>query len=103
MIITWGSCTAAVREAVRRWHEDGGRARMLSIRLLSPVQPKKFAQALRGVSRALVVEQSHSAQFYRYLRAFYELPGHCDVLHRPGPLPFRPGEIVEQLAGWNRA
>lgn len=103
MIITWGSCTAAVREALRRWHEDGGRARMLSIRLLSPVQPKKFAQALRGVSRALVVEQSHSAQFYRYLRAFYELPGHCDVLHRPGPLPFRPGEIVEQLARWNRA
>lgn len=102
MIITWGSCTAAVREAVRRWHQDGGRVRMLSIRLLSPVQPRKFAQALSGVSRALVVEQSHSAQFYHYLRAFYDLPGHCDVLHRPGPLPFRPGEIVERLASWNR-
>lgn len=100
-IITWGSCTGAVREAARRWRDDGGRLRVLSIRLLSPVQPTKFAQALAGTSRALVVEQSHSAQFYRYLRAYYDLPGHCEVLHRPGPLPFRPGEIVERLARWH--
>lgn len=102
-IITWGSCTGAVREAARRWRHDGGQLRVLSIRLLSPVQPTKFAQVLAGTSRALVVEQSHSAQFYRYLRAHYDLPGHCEVLHRPGPLPFRPGEIVERLVRWNRA
>lgn len=97
-VITWGSCTGAVREAARRWRNGGGRLRVLSIRLLSPMQPQKFAQALAGVSRALVVEQSHSAQFYRYLRAHYALPNHCEVLHRPGPLPFRPGEIVARLA-----
>lgn len=97
-VITWGSCTGAVREAAQRWRDGGGRLRVLSVRLLSPVQPQKFAQALAGVSRALVVEQSHSAQFYRYLRAHYELPDHCEVLHRPGPLPFRPGEIVARLA-----
>lgn len=100
-IITWGSCMGAVREAARRWQLDGGRLRIVCIRLLSPVQPEKFAQAVAGVSRALVVELSHSAQFYHYLRAHYDLPSHCQVLHRAGPLPFRPAEILEQLAGRN--
>lgn len=100
-IVTWGSCTGVVREALRSWQHEGGSARMLSIRLLSPVQPDRFAQALGGVSRVLVVEQSHGAQFYRYLRAHYGLPQQSRVLHRPGPLPFRPREIHEQLISWS--
>jgi 2-oxoglutarate ferredoxin oxidoreductase subunit alpha len=59
-----------------------------------------MAAALDGVKRMLVVEQSHSRQFYRYLRAAYDLPGEVRVFNRPGPLPFRPAEIIAQLSDW---
>ena len=57
--------------------------------------------ALAGVARVLVVEQSHGAQFHRYLRAHYDLPGSVRAFHRPGPLPIRPNEIFRQLADWS--
>ncbi len=66
-------------------------------RHLLPARPAEMAAALEGVSRALVVEQSHGAQFYRYLRAHYALPADTTVLHRPGPLPIGPGEICREL------
>ena len=56
-----------------------------------------MAAALDGVSRVIVLEQTHSGQFFRYLRAFYDLPGEVQSFHRPGPLPMRPGEIASRL------
>ncbi|MCK2128272.1 2-oxoglutarate synthase, partial [Thauera aromatica] len=61
-VITWGSTTGPVQEALERWRASGKKARMVSIRLLSPVRPAQLAAALEGVSRVLVVEQSHGAQ-----------------------------------------
>jgi 2-oxoglutarate ferredoxin oxidoreductase subunit alpha len=100
-VITWGSCTGPVREALARARTHGVPVRLISVRLLSPVQPEAFARALNGVRAALVIEQSHSGQFYRYLRAYYEMPHTVRHFHRPGPLPMRPGEInasIEELA-----
>jgi 2-oxoglutarate ferredoxin oxidoreductase subunit alpha len=101
-VVTWGSCTAPVREALARARADGVDAKLISLRLLAPAQPERLAQALDGVKRVLVVEQTHSGQFYRYLRSAYELPRETRVFHRPGPLPMRPGEIhgkiVKELA-----
>ncbi len=93
-VITFGSCTGPVREALER---SGGGVKLVSLRLLSPAQPEKLAKALEGVKRVLVVEQNYSGQFLRYLRAEYQLPGEVRSLRRPGPLPFRPEEIQEQL------
>ena len=101
-VLTWGSCTAPVREAFARAKADGVRARLVSLRLLAPAQPERLKQALAGVKRVLVVEQSFSGQFYRYLRAEYELPGEVHSLRRPGPLPIRPNEIHETLVKWSR-
>jgi 2-oxoglutarate ferredoxin oxidoreductase subunit alpha len=56
-----------------------------------------MAEALRGIKRAVVVEQSHSGQFYRMLRAFYDLPAKTVSLHQGGPLPFGPQQILDQL------
>jgi 2-oxoglutarate ferredoxin oxidoreductase subunit alpha len=99
-IITWGSCTGPVREALQRWNDAGKRARLVAMRLLSPTQPQKLAHALEGVSRVLVVEQTHSGQFHRYLRAHYDLPGEVRTLHQAGPLPVRPAAVLEQLENW---
>jgi 2-oxoglutarate ferredoxin oxidoreductase subunit alpha len=92
-IITFGSCTGPAREAL------AGRqgVRLISLRLLSPVQPERLKKALAGVKRVLVVEQNHSGQFLRYLRSEYELPGEVKSLRRPGPLPFRPEEITREI------
>ncbi|MGQ0711678.1 MAG: 2-oxoacid:acceptor oxidoreductase subunit alpha [Rhodoferax sp.] len=100
-ILTWGSCTGAAREALARFADAGGKARLISVRLLAPAQPERMAQALQGIARVLVVEQSHSGQFHRMLRAFYELPRDTHVLHRAGPLAFGPGQILDQLNCWS--
>lgn len=91
-IVTFGSCTGPVREALA-----GKAVRLVSLRLLSPAQPERLRKALEGVKRVLVVEQNHSGQFLRYLRSEYELPGEVRSLRRPGPLPFRPEEIQAAL------
>jgi 2-oxoglutarate ferredoxin oxidoreductase subunit alpha len=96
-IITWGSSTGPAREALQRLSAAGGKARLISVRLIAPVQPEKMAEALRGIKRAVVVEQSHSGQFYRMLRAFYELPAQTVSLHQGGPLSFGPQQILDQL------
>ena len=100
-VITWGSLTGAVREAISRAGGEGIAARLVAPRLLAPVQPEAFSRALDGVRRVLVVEQSHGAQFYRYLRAHYELPGEVRVFHRSGPLPIRAGEIHREILNWS--
>ena len=99
-VITWGSTTGPVREALSRLNGQGEFIRLIAIRLLSPERPEEMVAALKGVKRLLVVEQSHSRQFHRYLRAAYDLPVETRVFNRPGPLPFRPNEIIEQLADW---
>lgn len=91
-VVTFGSCTGPVREAL-----SGKPIRIVSLRLLSPAQPAKLQKALEGVKRVLVVEQNHGGQFLRYLRSEYGLPSEVKSLRRPGPLPFRPEEIRQAL------
>lgn len=99
-ILTWGSSTGPAREALQRYAAAGGKARLISVRLLAPVQPARMAAALADCRRVLVVEQSHSGQFHRLLRAFYDLPKETRCLHQAGPLPIGPRQILDQLETW---
>ncbi|MGP0059905.1 MAG: 2-oxoacid:acceptor oxidoreductase subunit alpha [Beijerinckiaceae bacterium] len=96
-VITWGSSTGPIREAVAAARAAGMAIKLVALRLIAPAQPEKLAAALTGVKRALIIEQSHAGQFWRYLRAHYDLPGDVVPMHRSGPLPFRPGEIGQYL------
>ena len=100
-VITFGSATAPVREALARLAQQGHAVRLIAPRLLAPIQADPWERALDGVSRVLVVEQNHGAQFYRYLRANVDLPGRPASFHRPGPLPLKPGELVEAIVNWS--
>jgi 2-oxoglutarate ferredoxin oxidoreductase subunit alpha len=100
-VITFGSCTGVLREALARARNDGVRARLVSLRLLSPAQPSRLAAALDGVRRVFVIEQNHTGQFFKHLRAEYDLPGEVTALHRPGALQFNPGEIHRRLVEWS--
>jgi 2-oxoglutarate ferredoxin oxidoreductase subunit alpha len=101
-VITWGSTTGAVREAIQRLAETGLKIKLVSIRLLAPEQPEQFAAALAGIKRAIVIEQNDSGQLYRYLRGSYDLPCRLTAFHRTGPSLFRPGEIAQLLLGWSQ-
>ncbi len=100
-VVTWGASTGPAREACARARAAGLPVRLISLRLLAPAQTERFAAAIEGVERVLIVEQSHSRQFYRYLRAFYDLPRDVKVFNRPGPLPIRPGEVLEHIEAWS--
>jgi len=99
-VLTWGSLTSSAREAITLGAKDGIEARLVAPRLLLPTQPERLAQALHGVKRILVVEQTHSGQFHRYLRAHYDLPAPVRVFNRPGPLPITAGEIYRAITEW---
>lgn len=103
VVLTWGSTTAAVLEAAIQARASGLAVKVIALRLLSPTQPDKMALAMRGARRALVVEQSHSAQFHHFLRAYYPLPDQVEVISRPGPLPIRPGEVLNLLLHGNQS
>jgi 2-oxoglutarate ferredoxin oxidoreductase subunit alpha len=102
-VITFGSCTGPVREGLARAAADGVAARLVSLRLLAPLPASRLVAALAGAGRVLVVEQNHSAQLYRYLRAECDLPGRVSSLHRAGALQFQPGEIHRHLLEWSRS
>jgi 2-oxoglutarate/2-oxoacid ferredoxin oxidoreductase subunit alpha len=100
-VITWGSSAGPVREALTRLRARGQAFRLIVPRLLAPALPDRMAEALSGVERALVIEQSHSAQFFHYLRGYFDLPCPVATYHRPGPLPLRPGELAHEIAKWS--
>ena len=99
-VITFGSTTAAVREALARVAAQGLQVRLIALRLLAPAQPERLAAALAGVTRVLVVEQNHGGQLHRYVRSVYDLPGKPASYRQPGPLPLRPGELATAITAW---
>jgi 2-oxoglutarate ferredoxin oxidoreductase subunit alpha len=90
-----------VREAAESLREAGVELRVIAMRLLLPARPEQLAAALRGVERVLVVEQSHGAQFWHYLRSYYDIDADLHLLARPGPLVITPGEIVDAVENWS--
>lgn len=99
-IVTFGSTTGAVREAIARAAAQGLALRLVALRLIAPLREDALAQALRGVRELLVVEQNHGGQLLRYLRSRADLPGRPRGLHRAGPLPLRPGELAAAFVDW---
>ncbi len=99
-VITFGSSTGPVREAVQRAAAQGVQVRLIALRLLAPLQPEVVERALTGVQRVMVVEQNHGAQLLRYLRGMLDLPPRPASFHRPGPLALRPAEVCAALLEW---
>ncbi len=96
-VLTWGSTTQPMREGIARARALGIKVKLIALRLISPPQPKLLAEALKGVKRALVIEQSHSGQFWRYLRAHYDLDVEIVSIPQPGPLPIRPAQALAYI------
>lgn len=100
-VITFGSASGPVREAIWRAARQGTRVRLVVLRLLAPLQQAAVAQALAGVEQVMVIEQNHGAQLLRYLRGLLDLPGRASGFNRPGPLPLRPAELCDAIIAWS--
>ena len=96
-LLTWGSSAGAVFEAACRLRSQGRAIRVIALRLLAPLQDTALREMLAPAERILVVEQNHQAQFFHYLHAHRVLPEDAESIARPGPIPFRPGEIVSRV------
>jgi 2-oxoglutarate ferredoxin oxidoreductase subunit alpha len=96
--LTFGSGIGAAQEAARRLAAAGQAARVISLRVLSPLPKQALARALAGVKRVVVMEQNHGAQLYHHLLAHQAIASGAESFARPGPLPFRPAEIAAHLA-----
>ncbi len=96
-ILTWGSSAGAAFEAGSRLAAAGRPARVIALRLLAPLRVQALSQALKGVDQIWVVEQNHGGQLFRYLHGQRALPPGARSLAHAGPLPLRPGEIVEAI------
>ncbi|HEB96659.1 MAG TPA: 2-oxoacid:acceptor oxidoreductase subunit alpha, partial [Sedimenticola thiotaurini] len=96
-VVTWGSSCAPVREALALLQSEGIGVRLIALRLLLPARPEQMEQALRGLQRLLVVEQTEGAQFHHYLKSCYTLPADTRSMAIPGPLPIRPLEVYLRL------
>ncbi len=99
-VITFGSASGPVREAVQRAAAQGVAVRLIVLRLIAPLQDEAVALALKGVQRVMVIEQNHQAQLLRYLRGMADLPGKPASFHKPGPLPLRPAEVCAAICEW---
>ncbi len=99
VILTWGSLTGAAREAMR----DLDDTRLIALRQISPFPATALQDALSGAKRVLVVEQTHSGQFHRHIRAHIDLPGEVRQLNREGPTLIGPDEITTRIRDWNAA
>lgn len=100
VVLTWGSLTAAAKEARRALADDGIPVRVVAPRLLSPFPREGLSEALAGAARILIVEQSHAGQFHHYLRSQMDLPGELRNFHRPGPQLIGAWEISQQIKDW---
>jgi 2-oxoglutarate ferredoxin oxidoreductase subunit alpha len=98
-ILCWGSSKGAVREAVRRANARGQKVAAFVPQMLYPFPKKEFEAFLKGLKRVLVVELSYSAQFYKYLRTFLDLPdARTHVFKRSGGKNLGVGEVENEIA-----
>ena len=97
-IICWGSAKGPVKEAVLAANGRGERVAAFVPQLLYPFPTAQFQEFLKSVREVIVIELSYSAQFYKYLQTFLELPeGHTYVYKRSGGKNLTVAEVEDKI------
>ena len=101
-LIGWGSTEGVIREAIEQLAEKGVTANQLAVRWIVPFHAQTVIDAVDRAKRSIIVENSYSGQFYRYLRSETGLSVDGHIRKYDGE-PFMPHHIVdgvlEQVAG----
>jgi 2-oxoglutarate ferredoxin oxidoreductase subunit alpha len=97
-IICWGSAKGPVKEAVQKSAARGERVSAFVPQLLYPFPYYQFSEYLKTVDNVIVIELSYSAQFYKYLRTFLDLPeARTFVYKRSGGKNLTVGEVEDKI------
>ncbi len=98
LIITWGSSFSVCQQAVKELNKTGISTELLGLRLLMPLNIDKIREMCQEKT-VLVVEQSYSGQFYRYLLSDKAIPQSALSFAQPGPLMIKSNDIISQVKG----
>jgi 2-oxoglutarate ferredoxin oxidoreductase subunit alpha len=97
-ILCWGSSKGPVQQAVLEANARGRKVAAFVPQVLYPFPKREFQEFLASVDELLVVELSYTAQFYKYLRTFLDLPaGHTRVFKRSGGKDLAVAEVTREI------
>jgi 2-oxoglutarate ferredoxin oxidoreductase subunit alpha len=98
-LLSFGSSSAAVAEAAELLAEQGVITRLISLRLLAPLQTAALGAALEGCEQIVVVEQNHGRQLFHYLRGQLDFDAPVHSYAMAGPVPLAAENIVQAVVG----
>jgi 2-oxoglutarate ferredoxin oxidoreductase subunit alpha len=92
-IITWGSSSGPVLEALERAQEKGYSVAALLPRMLAPLRTEEITRFMDQMDQVAVAELNYSGQFARYIQAHLCRP--VRSLTQCTGLPFRPSTVLD--------
>jgi 2-oxoglutarate ferredoxin oxidoreductase subunit alpha len=101
-LVAWGSTKGVLREARALLSARGVPTNHLHVRYLVPFQAREVGAILERAERTLVIENSASAQFARFVRAETGHAADGLVLKYDGE-PFTPREVADAVEAFVRA
>jgi 2-oxoglutarate ferredoxin oxidoreductase subunit alpha len=96
-MVCFGSSSAPVAEAAALLAERGVDARVISLRLLAPLQTTPLTDALAGCEQLIVVEQNHSRQLFHYLKGQMDFQQQVHSYAMAGPVPLSSESIAQRV------
>ena len=98
-VLCWGSSQGPVQEAVAAANARGEKVSAFVPQMLYPFPKVEFERFLASVDELLIVELSYTAQFYKYLRTFLDLPaGRTHVFKRSGGMDLTAEEVAREIS-----
>ena len=97
VLMTWGSSSGAVAEAVARLGQSGTPARLVHLAELWPFPRRAVAEALQEAAKIVLVEGNATGQLHRLVRQETGFKADHLVVRYDG-LPFTPEYILRELA-----
>ena len=98
-LLSFGSSSAAVAEAAELLAEQGVMTRLISLRLLAPLQTAALGAALEGCEQIVVIEQNHGKQLFHYLRGQLDFDSPVHSYAMAGPVPLAAENIAQAVVG----
>ncbi|RLA51747.1 MAG: 2-oxoacid:acceptor oxidoreductase subunit alpha, partial [Gammaproteobacteria bacterium] len=96
-LLCFGSSSAPVAEAAALLTGRGVDARVISLRLLAPLQVVALTDTLAGCEQLIVVEQNHSGQLFHYLKGQMDFQQQVHSYAMAGPVPLNPQSIAQRV------
>ena len=93
-LVGWGSTQGGIQEARKQLEERGVTANQLAIKWIVPFHADHISRILTSAKKVIIVENSFSGQFARYLRSETGFAAHGHIRKYDGE-PFMPHHIAD--------